>query len=174
MCSSDLTLTLGTTAFTTDGLVNGDTVTDVTLTSAGAADTATVGSYDVTPSTAIGSGLTNYAISYVTGTLTVGAKALTITADARSKTYGATLTLGTSAFTTDGLVNGDTVTDVTLASDGAAATAIVGSYDVTPSTAIGSGLTNYAITYTNGTLTIGTRTLTITGIAGVKIGRAHV
>ena len=85
------------------------------LASAGAADTATVGSYDVTPSTAIGSGLTNYAISYVTGTLSVGTKALTITADARSKTYGATLTLGTSAFTTDGLVNGDTQSNFTTA-----------------------------------------------------------
>ena len=69
-----------------------------------------------TPSLATGTGLTNYDITYVDGTLTVEAKALTITADDRTKTYGSTLVLGTSAFDTLGLVNGDTVTAVTLTS----------------------------------------------------------
>ena len=40
----------------------------------------------------------------------VGAKALTVKAGDQGKTYGDTLALGTVAFTTDGLVNGDEVT----------------------------------------------------------------
>src|SRR5690606_21983585 len=71
-------------------------------------------------------------------TLTVDPKALTITAGHRSKTYGATLTLGTSEFTPSGLVNGDAVTSVTLNSTGAAATATVGTYDINASAAQGT------------------------------------
>ena len=44
--------------------------------------------------------------------------ALDVTANDRTKTYGDTLVLGTTAFTTAGLVNGDTVTSVSLASAG--------------------------------------------------------
>ena len=120
-------LGLGTTAFTTAGLVSGDRVTGVTLTSPGAAATATVAGspYTITASGATGSGLGNYTISYDTGLLTVNPAALTITASPRVKTYGSTLTLGTTAFTTTGLVNGDTVTHVTLTSAGGGATATV-------------------------------------------------
>src|SRR5690606_33313747 len=100
------TLTLGSTEFATDGIVNGNTVTSVTLTSDGAAATAEVGEYDITASAAQGDGLDNYTITYEKGTLTVGKKALTITANNRSKTYGSTLALGTTEFATDGLVNG--------------------------------------------------------------------
>jgi hypothetical protein len=55
----------------TGQLVNGDTVSGVTLTSGGAVASATVGTYLIVPSAAIGSGLTNYTISYANGTLTV-------------------------------------------------------------------------------------------------------
>jgi hypothetical protein len=53
--------------------VPGDTVTSVTLTSAGAPAAATVlGSpYSIMPSAALGTGLTNYTITYKPGTLTV-------------------------------------------------------------------------------------------------------
>src|SRR5207249_1375050 len=106
----------------------------------------------------------NYSITYTNGTLTVNAAALTITATDRSKTYGTTLTLGGTAFTTGGLVNGDTVTSVTLTSTGVAATAAVGSSAIVPSAAIfGVGVaSNYSITYTNGTLTVNAAALTIT------------
>ena len=53
------------------------------------------------------------------------APSLTITANDRSKTYGHALTLGGSAFTTVGLLPGDSVTSVTLSSGGAAAAAAV-------------------------------------------------
>src|SRR5690606_6643770 len=127
----------GTTEFTPTGLVNGDEVTSVTLSSAGAAATAAVTTYDIIASAAHGPKLTNYDITYAKGTLTVGKKALTITANNRSKTYGETLVLGTAEFTPTGLVNGDAVTSVTLSSTGAVATAAVTTYDITASAAQG-------------------------------------
>jgi len=133
-------------------LLNSDTVTSVTLTSAGATATAAVGPYPIVPSVAVGTGVGNYSITYVNGTLTVGPAGLTITANNASKIYGQTFS-GT-AFTPSGLLNGDTVTSVTLTSTGAPATAAVGSYPIVPSAAVGSGLANYTIAYVNGTLTV--------------------
>ena len=72
----------------------------------------------------------------------------------RSKTYGTAVTFAGTEFATSGLVNGDTVTSVTLTSGGALATAVVGTYPIIPSAAVGTGLANYAITYANGTLTV--------------------
>jgi len=88
--------------------------------------------------------------------LTVNTKTLTVTANNRSKTYGATVTFAGSEFTTVGLVNGNTVTSVTLTSGGAVATAgVSGSpYSIVPSAAVGTGLTNYNISYVNGSLTV--------------------
>ncbi|HVM51511.1 MAG TPA: HYR domain-containing protein [Candidatus Acidoferrum sp.] len=67
------TLTFAGTEFTTGAgqLVNGNAVTSVTLTSAGAASGAVPGNYDIVPSAAQGSGLANYSIGYHNGTLTV-------------------------------------------------------------------------------------------------------
>ena len=163
-------LVLGTGAFSTNtgGLVNGDSVTAVTLTSAGAAATALVqaGGYPIVASAANGTGLGNYDIHYVDGTLTVNKRDLTVTADNRSKTYGNELVLGTGAFSTNtgGLVNGDSVTAVTLTSAGAAATALVqaGGYPIVASAANGTGLGNYDIHYVDGTLTVNKRDLTVT------------
>jgi hypothetical protein len=118
----------------------------------------------------------NYMIFYTNGTLTVNGKALNITANADNKTYGQVKTYGAgetafstgvgqvktygageTAFSTGvgELVNGDTVTSVTLAcADGGPATAVVGSYNIIPSAALGSGLNNYNISYHDGTLTV--------------------
>ncbi len=78
------------TEFSQVGLVNGDTVASVSLSSPGAAATATVagGPYVIAISGASGTGLGNYDITYVAGELKVKAKALTITADDATKTYG--------------------------------------------------------------------------------------
>jgi hypothetical protein len=59
------------TEFTSAGLVSGDTVTNVALSSAGAVSTAAVGSYPIVAGSAQGAGLGNYTISYVNGMLTV-------------------------------------------------------------------------------------------------------
>jgi hypothetical protein len=130
----------GTTQFTTSGLLNGDTVTSVTLTSSGYVATAVVGGspYSIVPSAASGTGLGNYSITYTSGQLTVNAASLTVTASNEIKTYGATFTPnGTTQFTTSGLLNSDTVTSVTLASSGYAATAVVSGspYSIVPSAA---------------------------------------
>jgi MBG domain (YGX type) len=63
--------TFGSTAFTQTGLVAGDAITGVTETSTGAAVAAAVGTYPIGPSAATGTGLGNYDITYVNGTLTV-------------------------------------------------------------------------------------------------------
>jgi hypothetical protein len=141
-------------------------VDSVTLTSAGAAATAVVAGspYPIVPSNAVGARVGNYTITYVNGGLTVNTKPLTITADSRSKVYGATATFAGTEFTVAGLVNADSVTSVTLASPGAAATATVAGspYAIVPSSAVGAGLANYAITYVNGVLTVTPATLTVT------------
>lgn len=163
-------VTFAGTEFTTGSgqLVNGDGVTSVTLTSAGADGTAVVAGspYAIVATAAVGTGLANYSIGYVDGKLTISPKALTITADNKTKTYGDVITFAGSEFTTPvgQLVNGDVVNTVTLTSAGAAATATVGGspYAIVPSAAVGTGLGNYAIGYTNGSLTVGTKALTIT------------
>ena len=136
-------------------LVSSDAVTSVMLTSTGAAAAATVAGspYAITASGAVGTGLTNYTITYHDGHLTVNPKGLDITANNRSKTYGDAVTFAGTEFTTvmGQLVNGDIVASVTLTSAGAAAPATVAGspYAITPSAAVGTGLGNYTISYHN-------------------------
>ncbi len=158
--------TFGTTAFIETGLVtaNGDTIIGVTETSTGSPISATVGSYNIVPGAATGIGLANYTITYVNGTLTVSPASLTITANKTSKTYGTLETFSGTAFTETGLVtaNGDTITGVTETSTGTPVSASVGTYPIVPSAATGTGLSNYTISYVNGTLTVNPASLTIT------------
>ena len=143
----------------------------VSLSSAGAAATATVAGspYTITPSVAVfspaGAG-SNYSITYHDGHLTVHAIALDITASDQSKNYGDTFTFTGTEFSTGTgqLKNSDSVTSVSLASAGAAATAgVVGSpYAITSSAAVGTGLGNYNITYHDGHLTVHAIALDIT------------
>ncbi|MGA2622142.1 MAG: Ig-like domain repeat protein, partial [Thermoguttaceae bacterium] len=161
--------TFAATAFTEVGLVtaNGDTITGVPETSDGAALSATVASspYTITimPGSTTGTGLGNYTITCNTGLLTVSPKALTLTADNRTKTYGDSLAFAGTEFTPTGLVaaNGDTVTGVTLTSPAAALSAgVAGSpYIITiiPGSAVfspPSAAADYAITYNTGLLTV--------------------
>ena len=84
-------------------------------------NTANVGTYSIVASAATGGTFNpaNYIISYNDGTLTVNAATLIIAANDQSKTYGTTLALGNSAFTSFGLQNGETIGSVTLTSAGA-------------------------------------------------------
>ncbi len=89
--------------------------------------------------------------------LTVGRAELTITANDRSKLYGQSLSLGTTAFTASGLVGSDGIAGVTLTSAGATAVAALGQYAIVPSAAVagaGTDLDNYSVGYVNGTLTV--------------------
>jgi len=182
------------TGFTTAGLVNGDTIYNLTLTSSGALTTAVVGGgsgaagkYLITPSSAVGSPTiaSNYSIVYVDGLLNVTPATLTVSAANDTKVYGATTTQAglvyaagivqsSTGYSVSGLVNGDAVTGVTLASNGALATASVAgsAYAITPSLATGTGLTNnYNITYQNGLLSVTPKALTVVASnAGMNYG----
>ena len=159
------TVTFAGTEFTSSGLVNGDTVSSVTLASSGAVATAGVAGspYAINVTNATGGGLANYTISYQAGTLTVNPAALTVSAKNTNKVYGQTITFAGTEFTSSNLLNGDTVSSVSLASSGAAATAgVAGSpYAINATNAIGGGLANYIISYRPGTLTVNPPALTV-------------
>jgi hypothetical protein len=138
-------------------LVGGDTATWTQ-----AFDNKNVGSgKTLTPmgSVSDGNGGNNYAVTFVTDTTGVINNALiSITANDAYKTQGDTLTFAGTEFTTSTLFDSDSVTSVTLTSDGAAPGASNGTYDIVPNAAIGVGLSNYDITYENGTLTVSVNT----------------
>ena len=171
-------LTLGRSAYSvTSGslaTVNSDAISSVTLqydSSATVPATVNAGTYNssIIASAAVGSGgfnSTNYNITYAAGKLTVNKANLTITANDQSTTYGTALTLGTTAISSSGLVNSDTVTSATLlynSSATVAGTTAAGTYSIVPSSASGTGLSNYNISYTNGSLVIAKANLTATG-----------
>jgi hypothetical protein len=150
----------GSTAFTSSGLQNGETIRSVTITDGGSGGlaAAAVGPYALTPSAATGGtfAASNYTISYHPATLTVGPAALDITANDAIKECSQSLTFAGTEFTTGvgQLLNGNTVTNVTLTSIGAVNGALTGTYDIVASAAEGSGLGNYSIAYHEGKLTV--------------------
>src|SRR5206468_1296426 len=113
----------GSTAFSSSGLQNSETVASVTLSSTGAGATAGAGTYPLVASAATGGtfNAANYTITYHDGTLTVNKAALDITASNDSKTYGQTKTYGagSTAFSSAGLQNSEIIGSVTLSSAGA-------------------------------------------------------
>lgn len=85
---------------------------------------------------------------------TINTAPLGITANDTNKSFGQTVTLAGTEFTASGLLGSDSVSSVALTSAGVTNTATVGSYAIVASAAVGSGLSNYTISYTNGTLTV--------------------
>lgn len=167
----------GSTAYTTSGLLNNDTIGTVTITaSGGTAANAAATTYSLMPSAATGGSFnpSNYSITYAPGKLTVTPAPLTITAaSGTTRVYGQTGSYGagSSAFTSSGLLNGDTIGTVTLTpSGGSGANLPVGNYVLTPSAATGGSFTasNYSITYVAGTLAVTQAPLTITANADIK------
>ncbi|MFV3127263.1 GLUG motif-containing protein [Niveispirillum sp. KHB5.9] len=139
-----------------------------------------VGSATATGTGAVYSGTALYQLAYG-GTYSVTAAPLTITAGNVTKTYGTsagltgfsaaglvngdsvgTVILASSGaaanaktgFTASGLVNGDSVGQVDLSSPGAPAAAIAGTYVINAASATGTGLGNYTIRYQEGQLTV--------------------
>ena len=141
-----------------DGFVHSETLATSGITGTPSLSTladasSTVGTYTI--STGAGDlAASNYSFSYKDGTLTVVTKGLAITAANQSKCFGSSLSLGTTAFTTSDMVSGDSVSSVSLSSTGTAVDASTGTYAITGSSASGTGLSNYAISYTDGTLTV--------------------
>ena len=96
----------------------------------------------------------NYSLTNPILTANITPKSLKITANNVTKCLGLTHIFTGDTFTTEGLVNNDTVKSVLLSSNGVDPTAIAGTYDIVPENAGGTGLSNYAITYVKGTLTV--------------------
>ncbi|NBV76293.1 MAG: hypothetical protein EBR59_10170, partial [Methylococcaceae bacterium] len=143
-----------TNTFGTSGLVGSDSVMSVTGLASGTNYSATP--YADSLSAASGSGLDNYTINYVNGSLTISKASLTVTGANRIVTYnGATQTNAVATVT--GQQGSDSFTTSGYASGTNAAT-----YFDNLSVS-GSALSNYAVTYNNGSLVIGKANLTITG-----------
>ena len=146
--------------FSVSGLAGSDVVNTVTLTSAGGLATAAVanGPYVITASGAVGTGLGNYAIQYVSNnysTLTVTARPLNVTVANATMAYGS-MALPNFSSTVTGLVNGDQANVVisTTANPynlSAGSASNVGSYAITAASVSNP---NYYPVSTNGTLTV--------------------
>ncbi|MBN2099988.1 MAG: Ig-like domain repeat protein [Dehalococcoidia bacterium] len=111
----------------------------------------------------------NYVNASTDVTINVSKAALIITANSLNKVYGNAVAFAGIEFTAAGLVNGDTVDGVTLTSVGASGGATVdGSpYAVVPSAAFGWGLSNYDISYVNGSLTVNKASISLSLISSV-------
>jgi hypothetical protein len=132
---------------------NGDTLAQSILSAANVTTPATItssnfyvaGTHTLTPSSASSS--LGYDFTYVTGDLAITRRAITLTADNRTKVYGDVLSLGTTSFThTAGtFATSESATAVTLASangHAASTTQVVNpSYanEILPSLATGTG-----------------------------------
>jgi len=141
------------TEFTATGLVNGDTVTSVTLNSAGAPPTAPVANspYLVVPSAATGTGLNNYTITYNAGALAVTKAPLTVIANSVSRAIGDANPTLTGTIT--GLQNGDNITASYATTANPASP--TGQYPIVPTLLDPDGqLANYTPAINNGTLTV--------------------
>ncbi|WP_460490203.1 MBG domain-containing protein, partial [Belliella aquatica] len=142
--------------FSYTGLVNGDTKVSIEPSIATTATvTSSVGTYPITLS---GGSDDNYEIELKAGTLTIGKKSLTITADDKQKTYGEENPALT--FSYSGLVNGDTkvATEPSIATSETVSSG-VGIY---PITLTGGSDDNYDIELKSGTLMVGKAKVIIT------------
>ena len=111
---------------------------------------------------ATGNGLSNYAITYTNGSLTIGQAPLNVTGANTISTYSATTIKNSiSAQSFAGLKGSDTLTGVSGLASGFNASATA--YPDNLFAATGTGLSNYAITYTDGSLSIGQASLIVTG-----------
>jgi hypothetical protein len=140
-------------------LLNSDTVSSVALASPGAASTASVtGSpYLITASSALGSGLNNYTINYINGSLTVNPATLTLSLAGSGGVYTA-LPYPAACSVASGLVNGDSVT-LSIGYSSGSAPVNVGKYTATCTS---SGNANYQTATAETAIVITPATLTIT------------
>ena len=158
--------------YTNTSLASGDSIASVTVTGS---QTVVGSSYNV-PSEAVIKNSSNedvtsyYTITYAKGTLEVTKKPLTITADSAQKVYDTT-PLTKDSYTHTALADGETIERVTVT--GSQTT--VGSSNNVPSAAVIKNAsnqdvtTNYDITYTNGTLKVTGKPVTITAGSDSKV-----
>ncbi len=126
---------------------------------------------------------TNYTLTGGTLAATINPATLSITASNVSKTYGQTLATSSTAFTSTGLQNGETIGSVNVSSTGSGANAGVANspYTIVASNATGGtfNASNYTISYNNGVLTVNPRALNLRvtkaydGNASVSTGNGY-
>ena len=143
------------------GLVNGDTLSGSLASTATAA--SNIGGYAITQGSLAAS--SNYALTYTGATLTVTPRAITVTADAKSRIYGDANPAFTYTLGGAGLVNGDTLSG-SLASP-ATTTSNVGGYAITQGALAASS--NYALIYNGATLAVTPRSITVSADARSRI-----
>ena len=141
--------------YTSSGLVGSDVVTGSLIREVG----ENAGTYQINHITLTAG--PNYTITYVPANFTINKKGLTITAEAKSKTYGDADPALT--YTSDGLINSDAITGALTRPEGENA----GSYAISQGTLTAGN--NYSITYTPANLTINPKGLTVTAVAKSKV-----
>ena len=159
-------------SYTNSALGAGDTITSVTVSGA----QINVGTNKNVPDKAKivnsdGEDVTSsYAITYVNGELEVTPKPVTITAGSDTKVYDGTA-LTKDSYTNTGLAAGDSIDEVKVTGS----QTVVGTSDNKPSDAVilngaGENVTaNYAVTYTNGTLEVTKKPLTIIADSDTRV-----
>ena len=151
---------------TVTGLKNNDTESVLSFT-VSRMPGENVGDYEISASGNVSQG--NYKVKYVSGTLKITAKTVTITAKPQSYVYNGTAQGPAGTYTDEfgtyvtvvGLVGEDTLTSITLAGK----KTDVGTYtgEIVPSAAeIGEATSNYTIKYVNGDLEIKPLAVTVT------------
>ena len=129
------------------GLANGDTLSGALVTTATTA--SNTGVYGITQGTLAAT--TNYTLSLFTGAnLAVTPRAITVTADAKSRAYGDANPALTYQVGGSGLANGDTLSGALATS--ATASSSAGVYGITQGSLAASS--NYAFTFVGANLTI--------------------
>src|SRR5207302_317565 len=147
---------------TITGIQNGDNITASYTTTA--TQSSPVGTYDITatlsdPDNRLG----NYDVTLNKGTLTITKRAVTVTADAKTKTYGDADPSLTYKITSGSLAAGDSFTGALTRAAGEN----VGTYAIQQGTLALSS--NYDLTYIGADLTITKRAITVTADAQTKV-----
>jgi hypothetical protein len=142
------------------GFVNGDTALNLsaqpTCTTT-ATSTSPAGSY---PTSCSGASASNYAISYLSGSLTIVKALLVVTASSATISYGSNPPAITPFY--DGFLNGDDANDLTTKPT--CGTTVTGATPVGTyaSTCSGGVSANYTFVYSSGTITVKKKVLTVT------------
>ena len=138
--------------YNADGLVEGDALEGALARAAG----ENVGAYAINRGTLANA---NYTIAFTGANLTIAPKAITVVADAKTKTYGEADPALT--YTVDGLEAGDMLNGVLARAEGEN----VGTYTITQGTLANA---NYTIAFTGNYLTIAPKAITVVADAKTK------
>lgn len=141
----------------------GDQTLALTYSSTGNTGLAVVGDYPIAATVANGTGATsNYDVTLTNGTLSVGRRPVSLTIGNVSIVYTSTTDFASLPSTLSTGVGSQTLV-LAYDSTGNTGTANAGTYPITATAADGTGaLSNYHVTFTNGTLNVGRWALSLT------------